>query len=73
MQIRRRYPKTKMASHRRRFLPAWVRYTQYKAFIDRQKWGRYPSIYYWHKKNSVLTELTLLDALKRIHPLRNVR
>ena len=75
MLIRRRYSRTKMASHRRRFLPHWVIYSQYIAFTDRLKWGRYPSIYYWHKglKKIDLSEKTIVEAISKFHTIRNVR
>ena len=50
--IRRRYPKTKMAVHRRRHLAKWAvwnRYTRFKGLL----WLQFhvlPKPYYWHKR-----------------------
>ena len=69
--IRKRYPKTKMAVHRRRTMRKWAVWNRYESFRARVRHGFkvYPKRYYWHKKTVPLTEESLIDALRKIRAM----
>ena len=67
MKIRPRYAKTLMMAHRRSQSPSLRRANAYNAFVTRQRYGRRPNIFYWHKKRVNLTADGLIKAIKHIN------
>ena len=67
-QIRKRYPKTKMAVHRRRTMRKWAVWNRYEGFRARVAvdFRVLPRRYYWHKKKVPLTEANLIEAIRKI-------
>ena len=49
MKIRPRYGKTLMLNHRRNKSAKLARANVYYAFVTRQRYGRRPNKYYWHR------------------------
>lgn len=64
-RIRKRYPKTKMETHRRRMMRKWAVWNRYESFKARVKTGFkvYHRVWYWHKR---VKFLTLEETLERV-------
>ena len=67
-RIRKRYPKTKMETHRRRMLRKWAVWNRYEGFRARVAvdFRVLPRRYYWHKRKVELNEANLIEAIRRI-------
>ena len=66
-QIRKRYPKTKMAVHRRRTMRKWAVWNRYESFQARVKTGFkvYSRKWYWHKKVRHLSTEEMLEEIAK--------